>query len=297
MKTIKSLGLLAALAMISFQSIGQVADTTITKVSSTSAMDTVIMEDIKTGETKIVKIFFPGDDGETIRWERTSKHKDDSTKKTRYVKNTYPKPIFGITFSNVDLGFSKPINNGEFNLTGENDLLKYRPSKTINFGFDVLRVGYRFNQNFRVFAAGGFEWNYLRLNKNIEFNADQSPYLEHVISDQNFRKNRLTSTYFRVPLTFELRGPHKSAMGRTKFAFGPVAGFLMKGTQRIKTPDGKKIKEKGDFGYAPFQYGVFARFGVGSLGVFGKYYFNDMFIDTPTGAELQNLSFGVTFAL
>ena len=73
-----------------------------------------------------------------------------------------------------------------------------------------------------------------------------------------------------------------------------MAGFLLKGTQRYKLENGDKIKRKDDFGYTPFQYGAFARFGVGSMGIYGKYYFNNMFEGTPAGTSMNNFTFGLS---
>ncbi len=298
MNTLKSIGVLATLAICALPTFSQDFQEGMVR-DTVKNVDTVIMEDIKTGEKKTVRIHFPGEDNAIISLERSDKsekiHRESDKK--NYSSRSVSRPIFGIVFANMDLGLSKPINNGDFNLTAPNDVLNYRPAKTVNFGFDVLKVGYKVNNHFRVYAAGGFEWNYIRLNQSIDFSSDGTPYEDYVVSADPLKKNRLTSTYLRVPLTFEFRGDHNSAWGRTKVAFGPIAGFLMKGTQRYKDVDGKKVKEKGDYGYAPFQYGAFARFGVGGIGIYGKYYVNDMFNGAPAGSELQNFSFGLTFLL
>jgi hypothetical protein len=40
------------------------------------------------------------------------------------------------------------------------------------------------------------------------------------------------------------------------------------------------------------RYGAFVRVGYGAWGIFGKYYFNDMF-DTEAQKGLKNFSFGI----
>ena len=55
------------------------------------------------------------------------------------------------------------------------------------------------------------------------------------------------------------------------------------------------VKEKGDYDFAPFQYGGFVRFGFGGLGIYGKYYANDIFANMPNETSLNNFTFGLSF--
>ena len=267
-------------------------------------MDTVIMEDVKTGEKRKVRIIIPGKDDGVITIEKSEKaykyEDDDDSRDGDNVNVTVERtrkshPIYGITFSRIDLGLVKLIDNGSFTLSDDNRDFKYRPGKTVNFGFDLLQAGYRFNDNFRVFLSGGFDWTYIRLRENIDFKENTTP-LDWDIVDRNeinYAKNRLTATYLRLPLTFELRSKHYSGLGRLRFAFGPEGGFLLKGTQRFKSDELGKQKFKDDYNLTQFRYGAFARFGVGSFGIYAKYYFNDIFENSPDQAGLQNMAFGL----
>lgn len=268
------------------------------------AMDTVIMEDVKTGEKRKVRIIIPGKDEGMITIEKSEKtykydtddHNDhDGDEGDVKVTSDHPRksyPIYGVTFSRIDLGLVKLIDNGSFTLSDNNRDFRYRPGKTVNFGFDLLQAGYRFNDHFRIFLSGGFDWTYIRLRENIDFLENTTP-LEWVPSEVAYSKNRLTSTYLRLPLTFELRSKHNSALGRLRFAFGPEGGFLLKGTQRFKSDEQGKQKFKDDYNFTQFRYGAFARFGVGSFGIYAKYYFNDIFENSPAQAGLQNMAFGL----
>lgn len=261
--------------------------------------DTMVIEDIKTGEKRTIRIHLPGQDKSIISIEKTDREFSLDTTKTATAESRggqsakKGKPILGITFSRIDLGLTKPHVGGNFAMGGENEIFKYRPGKTVNFGFDVLQAGYRFNREFRVFLSAGFDWTYMRLRNDYIFESEKSPYVEATLAGEELRKNRLTSTYMRLPLTFEYR----PGGDKTRIAVGPIAGFLLKGTQRYKLESGDKVKRRGDFGYAPFQYGLFGRFNVGGLGIFAKYYFNDMFTDSPTDAGLQNLTFGLSLGM
>ncbi len=267
-----------------------------------TAMDTVIMEDVETGERRKVRITIPGKDDGVITIEKSEKthaykkdNQDSDDVKITVERPRQSHPIYGITFSRIDLGLVKLIDNGSFTLSDDNRDFKYRPGKTVNFGFDLLQAGYRFNDNFRLFLSAGFDWTYVRLRENIDFKENTTPLeWDYIDRDEiNYSKNRLTSTYLRLPLTFELRSKHYSGLGRLKFAFGPEGGFLLKGTQRFKSDELGKQKFKDDYNFTQFRYGAFARFGVGSFGIYAKYYFNDLFENSPNQVGLQNMAFGL----
>lgn len=209
-------------------------------------------------------------------------------------QNKYPRAYGGITFSRIDWGFSRLIDNGSFNLSEDNSFLRYK--KASNFGFDIAQFGLRFNDNFKSYISAGFEWNYLRLKENILLIED-SQYLDYKTIDEkdvDYKKNIFTSTYLRLPLTFEWRSDRNRHGGRVKVAFGAMTGILLKGTQRLKSDANGKQKFKNNYNLASFQYGPFVRLGYRNFGIFGKYYVNDMFENSPTQDGVNNLTFGLT---
>src|SRR5690606_40079601 len=78
---------------------------------------------------------------------------------------TYPRVFGGLTFTRIDWGFSRLVDNGSFKMGEENQFLEIK--KASNFGFDIAQIGIRFNDDFKVYASVGFEWNYLRLKSNV----------------------------------------------------------------------------------------------------------------------------------
>ncbi|HIX53463.1 MAG TPA: PorT family protein [Candidatus Sphingobacterium stercoripullorum] len=206
---------------------------------------------------------------------------------------TYPRPYGGVTFSRIDWGFSRILDNGSFTLGEESSFLSY--SKASNFGFDVMQFGVRFSDNFKVYLSSGFEWNYFRLEKNILLNKGETPLAYQEIDPEELRysKNILTSTYLRLPLTFELRSNQNERNKRYKLAFGLFNGVLLKGTQRVKSKEGKS-KYKDNFNLQSFQYGPFVRVGYEHFGIYAKYYVNDIFEKSPDQKGLHNLTFGLS---
>lgn len=70
--------------------------------------------------------------------------------------------------------------------------------------------------------------------------------------------------------------------------------LLIKGSQRLKSNEQGSQKFKDNYNLASYQYGAFARLGYDSMGVFVKYYFNDMFENSPNQDGLNNFTFGLT---
>lgn len=213
---------------------------------------------------------------------------DNENKKIRY-----PRSFGGITFTRVDWGFSRLSDDGSFTLSDDNQFMSYK--KSSNFGFDVAQYGIRFTDRFKMYLSAGFEWNYWRLKNDVLLLQDQTPIeTEDLDHDGNFKKNVFTSTYLRLPLTFELRSHQLNNGKRVKLAFGAMTGVLLKGTQRLKSDKYGKQKFKDTYNLQTFQYGPFVRLGYDNFGIFAKYYMNDLFEKSPEQKNLRNLAFGLT---
>ena len=211
----------------------------------------------------------------------------ETTKKGRFVG--------GVTFTRVDLGFSRLIDNGSFNLSPTNEFLDYKGGKTSTFSFDVLQFGYRFNSNVKVYVAGGFDWTLIRLRDNVTIQKNL-PTLTALPENVEFSKNRFSSSYVHIPLNFEFRTNETKKGKRFYFILGPEVSFLLGGKVKQISDEFGKQKQYDNYHFQSVRYGGSFRFGYGGLGLFTKYYFNDMF-NTPAQAGLKNMSFGVTFGL
>jgi len=252
--------------------------------------DSTVVEIKNNGEKKRVKIIFE------YGKESIDKHLRDSTHRgitsAEYKKKEKEDKVFaGIVFARFDLGLTKMLDNGSLTLSPENEFLKYKNWKSVNVGFDVLQMGYKVSDQFNVKLAAGFDWTHFRLKEDILFLKDTKP-LSYVESDVDYKKNRFSSSYLRVPLIFELKTKPKGSDKQIRLEAGPVMGFLLQGSQKTKDEEGKR-KVKDGFNFAPVTYGGFARLGVGDFGIYAKYYFNDMFVNSPQQEGVKNLSFGV----
>jgi hypothetical protein len=229
----------------------------------------------------------------TKTWHSKNYNKD-SVKRAEEAK---PKNGFsiGLTLDDFHLGFATLIDNGSFTLSSKNDFLNYSQAKTSYVGFSVFKFGYRFNDHFKIAMSGDFDWTLIRLQKNIDIVPDAA-ILTYVTNTTNhYSKNRLSSNYLVLPLSFDFRSSPDRHNTRFHFIAGPEVGFLIDGMQKQISPEHGKTKNFNDFHFTRFEYGGFAKIGYGSFGIFTKYYFNDMFVNSIDQKGLKNFNFGLQF--
>lgn len=218
--------------------------------------------------------------------------KKDSTGRVDQSKGRF---VGGITLTRIDIGFARLIDNGSFSLSPTNDFLNYKGGKTSTVSFDVLQLGYRFNSNFKIYVAGGFDWTMIRLKKDITINRG-TPDLSYVTEPIHFSKNRFSSYYVHIPLNFEFRTKENRRGSRFYVVLGPEVGFLLNGKVKQISEERGKQKFKDDYNFAPFRYGGTFRIGYNSIALFAKYYASDMF-DTTAQKGLKSMAFGITLGL
>jgi hypothetical protein len=200
---------------------------------------------------------------------------------------------FDVTVSRIDIGFATLVDNGSFTLSPTNNFLRYRSWKSSNFGLDLLQMGYRFNSSFKIYLSGGFDWTSYRLREDVSIVKGQ-PVLTHTDDAIDYSKNTFSSVYLRVPLTFYWRSKDDNDGHRFHLAGGPITGLLINGHTRHKSKEEGFVKQSGGFNLTKFQYGAFIRAGYGGIGFYAKYYFNDMFEDSPAQKGLRQMSLGAT---
>lgn len=226
--------------------------------------------------------------------EATDINFNRSTDTVIYEHSKAPGFNWGVTFARFDFGLTTLVDNGSFTLSPQNEFLRYRSWKTSNVGFDVIQVGYRFNSSFKIYLSGGFDWTLIRLRENITILENQ-PVLTYRQDAIDYSKNRFSSTYLLIPLTFEFRTREDYNGGSFHFVFGPEGGILLGGRVKQISNENGKQKFDNDYHFAPFEYGPFLRVGYAGFGVFAKYYMNNMFVNSPEQDGLKNFSFGMSF--
>ncbi|TWR26361.1 PorT family protein [Mucilaginibacter pallidiroseus] len=200
---------------------------------------------------------------------------------------------FELTFTRFDIGLTTLNDNGSFSLKPQNQFLNYRSWRSSNIGFDVVQLGYRFNSSFKVYVAGGFDWTNLRLRESVTIQRDQ-PQLSYIYDGVKYDKNRLSATYIRIPLSFDFRTKDDADGRRAHFVLGPDVGILISSSLKQESKENGDLKLSGNYHFAKVRYGAAARIGYGGIGVFAKYYFNDMFENSPPQNGLRQFNFGMS---
>jgi len=218
--------------------------------------------------------------------------KKDSIAKAK--PQSYPEFSLNLTLSRIDLGFSRYLDNGSLKLAAQNNYLEYNGGKTSNIGFEFLQMGVRFSNYVKVYLAAGLDWNHIRLDRNITIQKDK-PLNQYVEETIDFKKNRLSSRYLRIPLGFQFRSKENDKGKRIYFVAGPEIGFLLNGKIKQVSGEKGKVKTKNDYHFEPLRYGGFARFGYNDWGIYTKYYMNDTFVKDFGPSDFKNFSLGLTF--
>jgi hypothetical protein len=166
-------------------------------------------------------------------------------------------------------------------------------SWVINLNFAQYSLGFG-TSHIGMVTGLGLEMN------NYFFDGDVTivEFEDFVIADSlsgNVMKTKLTTTYLRIPLIFEVQFPNTIRSKRVFLSAGIVAGLkLGSHTKVVYEDDGGKNKDRNrdDFNINPFKYGLTARIGYGNISFFGDYYFTTMFVKEK-GPELHPFSIGL----
>ncbi|WP_295653851.1 PorT family protein [uncultured Mucilaginibacter sp.] len=202
---------------------------------------------------------------------------------------------FGLAFFPFDLGLALPMDNGSFTFKPQNQFLNYSTFKTTTDAFNVLRFGYRFSNNFRVTLGAGLEWTLIRLQNDSISTVNNSTGLTYKNDGISYSKNRLSSEYLTIPLSFDYRSTYDKNGNRFHLSLAPQVGFLIDGMLKQISSQHGKTHNYNDFHFAKFEYGGILRLGYGDFGIFTKYYFNDMFVNSPNQAGIKSFSFGLSY--
>jgi hypothetical protein len=274
-----------------------------TTKTTTIAIDSTTKKTKKTKSKTIITIGLNTENDETIIPDTVMKAHMNINTPRNYVRQhrdslnraKHNGFSFGLALFPLDLGLALPLDNGSFNLSAQNKFLSYSTFKTTNDAFNIIRFGYRFNNNFRITLGAGVEWTLIRLqNDSISIVGDKAS-LSYKNDGIHYSKNRFSSEYLTIPLTFDYRSTYDKNGNRLHLSIAPQVGFLIDGMLKQISSEHGKTKNYNDFHFAKFQYGATLRIGYGDFGIFTKYYFNDMFVNSPAQSGLKSFSIGLSY--
>ncbi len=202
-----------------------------------------------------------------------------------------------LRFGMIDLGVAtyRTPETG-FNLPSELDFMEQRLIKSTNININLVRHRLPFAKEKLGFEYGiTIMSNKYFFENNFRVLDNQESFLDAVqITDENFRKNRLTANYLVIPVNFVLRTKPNDLGSSLNIGLGGYGGFLMSSNHKIKGGDlDGKVKTKDNFGLTQFVAGLEARLGFGPVNLYAQYALTDMF-RPERGPELRQFNFGLT---
>jgi len=202
-----------------------------------------------------------------------------------------------LRFGMIDLGVSTYRHNETgFNLPSELDFMDQRLIKSTNININLIRHRLPFAKDKLGFEYGiTIMSNKYFFENNFRVLDNQESFLDAVqLTDENFRKNRLTADYLVIPVNFVFRSNPGDLGNSLNIGLGGYGGFLMSSNHKIKGGDlDGKVKTKDDFGLTKFVAGLEARLGFGPVNLYAQYALTDMF-RPDRGPDLRQFNFGVT---
>jgi hypothetical protein len=189
----------------------------------------------------------------------------------------------------IDFGFNFPSEEENFN-TGP------WGSRTVNVYYQYDKR--LFNSKFSVHPGIGLGMERYKFNNGRTLGYDNDGDLE-MVTVSGVRKSQLITNYLDIPVELRFSTNPDDPARSFRVAAGFKAGLLLDSFTKIKyKEDGevKKLKDKQDFNLNPFRYGVTLRVGAGNFNVWGYYSLSPLFESKkgPNGAEITNLSFGIS---
>ncbi|MCB0760071.1 MAG: outer membrane beta-barrel protein [Flavobacteriales bacterium] len=210
-----------------------------------------------------------------------------------------------------DLGMNILFDaNGSTDMTGDNQWLDLDYAKSLSWSYYPFDARLDIVDEYVQLGFGaGFEWRNYGLANNVNvypkmpiYDSTLTEVVEYrdttfgVISDQfDFSKNRLRTTYLKVPLVLEFNTSTKDSKSFHVEA-GVIGGWRLGSNIKQKfTEDGvdQKRKVKDDFNFNDFTLDATVRVGYGDVTVFANYGLTPLFAD-GRGPEIYPLTVGIS---
>jgi exonuclease VII small subunit len=208
------------------------------------------------------------------------------------------KKRFNTHWAGFEVGLFNFMNSNQA-IASDNDadFLRLKPERSMSYSLNVLEFNIPISKySFGIGTGAGLEWNSMSLAENINLVEDIEGVIQaEYITDPEIemKKNKFNAAYVKVPVIFELQLP----IGHRKIFVGAgVTGSMRAWSKQKQTYfiDGRKFKDKksDDFQLSPFRYGLTARLGYGSFGVFVNYEMVSLFKENK-GPELYPVMIGL----
>lgn len=248
-------------------------------------------------------------DGDTVRisigkklltiTDNGLKYNTQLTKEEKAKKDSKAMKHDLTNWAGIDLGINGYTTTGyNFDLGNKNDYLELDYGKSRSIAFNIKEYKLRIAKDYVGLTTGfGIQYNnyILKDSKILQFSNDTiTAYTDTIIT--NLSKNKLRSTYLRVPFLLEFN-TSKNYKKSFHLAAGVVGGLCIGSMYKIKyTRDNNDQKDKSKRlkVFNPLQLDAMVRIGFGDLTLFGTVGLLPMF-EKNAGPELTTFGAGIAF--
>lgn len=222
-----------------------------------------------------------------------------TTKKNAHKKITIPGNVgvsnkdksWYVGFSpSFDFGWSR-FNTNNVAIADQKMVSDLSLSKGPHFGLNLFKFKFDVVKKYVAVNIGaGIDYETYHFTKPITFSPAQPTLTYTIDNDKKFTKNWLRSTYAMFPVMLKFKPAKNSSVN---LMVGYELGLLLSGkTKQIE--DGNKVKQSDNFNFNPVRQGLVFRVNYGSIGLYAKYYMNDVFANNQGPKGLQNYNFGIS---
>ena len=149
--------------------------------------------------------------------------------------------------------------------------------------------------NVGIVTGIGFEFNnYSFENKQMVLSGDSTVLSYYTETQQNYEKNKLTTSFLTVPLILEFQIPVGEKNKPIYLSVGATGSVKLGSHVKLKDDSGNKEKRRDDYNLSPLRYGLTARIGYRGMNFFANYSLQPMF-EKDKGPELYPFTIGISF--
>ena len=176
------------------------------------------------------------------------------------------------------------------------DYWEIDPAKSFSFSFNFAEKKVNLFKNYVGLTTGlGVTFNNYSFRNNYILTSDQDTTSAFIDTTLQYSKNKLKSTYFRVPLLLEIC---TSSFDKGAYFSAGVVGGVRLGS-KVKR-EGEDVsnnsfqqKIKSDYNLNTFTLDALIKFGFDDFGIFAQYSLTPMFQNNKT-QKIYPFNFGVT---
>lgn len=176
------------------------------------------------------------------------------------------------------------------------DYWEIDPAKSFSFSFNFAEKKVNLFKNYVGLTTGlGVTFNNYSFRNNYILTSDQDTTSAFIDTTLQYSKNKLKSTYFRVPLLLEIctSSFDKGAYFSAGVVGGVRLGSKVKREGEDVSNNSFKQKIKSDYNLNTFTLDALIKFGFDDFGIFAQYSLTPMFQNNKT-QKIYPFNFGVT---